>query len=518
MLDDHRVCGLFARARAAVPCIGSEDIMTTFSTPRNRVVIGRVGPRGRQETPGQSNLTPDATSDGPSGGLGEMLDRASGQLAIIRRTLEHADALERATRQRAGELDQRIDTARRLNTEIDQRLAAAGRANGVLEQATTALVGLEALVTRMHSMHAGFEQRFAERLAAAQGDLETRLAGAIETSQRKVMERAEVLERSLYVQSEACEERVRTLAESYEKRIGELTARINNTIGHAEDAHARLDGEVEAAWSGIERDLNAHAESLHARLDRETAATHARVSLLLDSASDRVAIMESQAQHIEVKIGARVDELCTRAARILGCDPSAETSTSPSAGSLLKAVVDAQAVLADCDDASMRITIAARKADEAAGRAEVATELARAVAHERQGDLSQIGETVRAGEARVREFEETLADAVRRHDETASKMEHAQRQMASLREDLETIATAARYHVDQVRDAQRQADLSAETARVRAASLERAMEDVTRQAESLVGMARDVGTLLAKVQEARDGLAGGAGGPSIVAA
>ena len=130
--------------------------------------------------------------------LSDMVDRAGAQLLILRRTLDEASAVNRQSRQRAGELTQRLEAEQELVAEIDERLAAAEGASGTLDKAARTLRALEQLVGQIRGASAAIEQRVSTKLAEQGAAFERRIA---EMSAKFEARLDEVLEQTTGVDS-----------------------------------------------------------------------------------------------------------------------------------------------------------------------------------------------------------------------------------------------------------------------------------------------------------------------------
>lgn len=473
--------------------------MTTFSSSaRPRVVVTRA-PKpapAADASAGIADLLPAVASDVP---LGALIDRSQAQVVVLRRALEEAMSVERAAASQAQQLQQRLEQGKRFASEFDQRLTAASKAAGVLETAAQTLRGLENLIAQMRELQSGAEQRFMQAIDRAREQAEAALSAKFEDA----LQRAEGA-------VERYEERFQEQEQRFAARLEALETRVNDSADKVEHAHSRVAQHIADAWNGIERRLKTEHDQLLSQLDRAAAASQARVSLILDSAAERVNIMESQGQRLSVDIAGRVDAMCEQASRVLGLDPRqphlAEHDTPPRT-SLLGALSAAEEKLHDTNSAATRLSVLLSRADEIGNRVTQATQLAQGVAFDREEDASRIRRTIDQGVEQLSTYEAALARAADQHARALSEMTQVRDALSTAREDLERMAAAAQYHADSVRDnesrlsaARAQADLSAETARVRAETLDRAMQQVTLQAEALVGLAKDVGTLLGQAQ------------------
>jgi chromosome segregation ATPase len=488
--------------------------MTTFSSAaRPRVVVSR-SPAARAGAASTIEPRPAIAADVP---LGDLIDRSQAQVVVLRRALEEAMNVERAAAGQAEQLHQRLEQGRRFAAEFDQRLSAASKAAGVLEAAAHTLRGLEHLIAQMRELQSGADQRFALAIERAREDSEAALAAKFEESLHRAQGAVD-----------RYEERFQEQERRFTARLEALESRVSESAGNVDNAHARVAQHIADAWTGIERRLKSEHDSLLSQLDRAAASSQARVSLILDSASERVSIMESQGQRLSVDIAQRVDGMCDQAARVLGMDPRTPHLTpiaGVSSSSLLGALEHAREALKNSDAAAIRLSALLGRADESHARVTAATQLAQGVAFDREEDAARIRRTIDQGLEKLTGYEASLSTATEQHAKALAEMTQVRDALSTAREDLERMASAAQYHADTVREnesrlstARAQADLSAETARVRAEALDRAMQQVTLQAEALVGLAKDVGTLLGQAEAMKSQLANGESGESDTAA
>lgn len=478
--------------------------MTAFSSSaRPRTVVARSSKPGANGQGGidlalvTPALPPTLASDVP---LSSLIERSQSQVVVLRRTLQEASTLEQAAAEQTRQLHQRLEQGRRFTSEFDQRLNAASKAAGVLDSAAQTLRGLEQLIANMRELQNGAADRFAHAVEQARVQAENALLAKFGESLQRAQGAVDQYE-----------ERLREQEQRFQTRLNELEARINDSSDKVEHAHSRVAQHIAEAWTGIERRLKTEHESLLSQLDRSAAASQARVSLILDSASDRISIMESQGQRLAVDIAQRVDVLCEQATRVLGMDPRREHLTPPEGPektSLLGAAEHARATLKESDAAAIRLSALLSRADEVGNRVTQATQLAQGVAFDREEDAARIRRTIDQGLEQLSTFETALTRATDQHTRAISEMTQVRDALSTAREDLERMASAAQYHAESVREnearlseARTQADISAETARVRAETLDRAMQEVSLQAAALVELAKDVGALMGQAQQ-----------------
>ena len=385
--------------------------------------------------------------------LSDMVDRASAQLLILRRTLDEAGTVSRQVRQTTTDLTQRLDHGQRLKTEIDQRLQAAGAASGVLEKASITLRGLEQLVSQIRVASGALEQKISAKLAEQ--------------------------------------------AATFDRKLAELSDRFNARI-------AQITAESELVASQAEHKLKTDTDRLGAEIDRRVAQVQARSSLVLDSASDRVQTLERQAEHLGGVITQRVETMCSEAARVLGHDPRAQPREEPTPGSLAERLTTTRALIKEAEDASIRLASLLGETEQASKRVRNAGEEARDaidnVASLREKAVAQVEHAL----SRVHELDASLLDAGERHAKAIDRMTEANTQLATLREDLGTMASAFGYHISQARDAQQSLSQTCSKAGDQIRTLDDAAAHVARQAQSLVALARDAATLIAQAQKPKE--------------
>lgn len=514
--------------------------MTTFSSAaRPRVVLGRgiksslSGREGnRGEAGGLDANFAFESQPAVEQTLSELLDRARSQVLLLRRALDEAATLERGSITRAADLTQRLELGKRMGAEFDQRLEAAHKAAGVLPQAASALRGLEALVEQMRAMQSGAEQRFAAQVAEAQARVERSLMDELEKTRSQMRVRCEEFAGAFRGELDGASERLRGVVDEYEQRLRDqeerfetrlrdMSARIAESEGNVENAHQRLADHIAGAWGGIEKRLLVESDRLSSEIDRKSAGVQARLSLILDSAAERVDILDSQGSRLSGDIEGRVQSMCDRAARLLGLstlsasgEPVVE-GDEPRQGSLLAALDEARVVLSTADGAATRLSLLVQRADEATQRARETLENAQVVAATREGEAERVERTIQQGLEQLKMFEQSLGSAAERHQAGLEELQRVREMTSTAREDLQAMAAAASFHAEQVREqearldeARRRAEASAAEATSRAAALDRAMEQVTNQAAELVAMARDVSVLVDKARQSRDGQAG----------
>lgn len=511
--------------------------MTTFSSAaRPRVVIGRglPGSRGREEAPVSSAWGGSDLSGGSQPveqSLAQLLERSQSQVMVLRRALDEAATMERSAISRNAEMHQRLEQSRRFGAEFDKRLEDAARAAGALPQAAAALKGLEALIAEMRRIQTGAEQRFAEQVAKAQRETELSLGERFERTHHELKARCQEFEKAFDAELDNAAERLRGIVEGYERRLvdqehrfeerlGELASRIAESEGKVEHAHQRVADHISGAWGTIETRLKSEHDRLSADIDRKGAGVQARLSLILDSAAERVDILETQGARLSGEIEARARVMCDRASKVLGFNVSSERGEElpergEKPGSVLSALEKLRDALHDSDSAAIRLSALVERATEMSGRVSTAAEEARSLVGEREAEIARVRAAVDQGLERLAQFEASLNDAGTRHAASVDELNRVREAMTTARQDLEAMAAASAFHAEQVREhesrldeARRQADASAENARVRARALDRAMEEVTAQAGELVSMARDVSTLIERAKATRESVAG----------
>lgn len=379
--------------------------------------------------------------------LSDMIDRASAQVVMLRRAVEDAAGADRIVRQNAAELAQRLAQGQRFAADFDQRLIQAGQAASVLDKAVLALKSLESVVEQMRAANDTVSRSMNARLR--------------ETEQR------------------------------FEQRLADMQASFDAAI-------ARVQSQVTESRKGIEQ----HAEQVCATVDRHAAQAQARVSIILDSASDRLQTMEDQLERLGGETMTAVHDLCGRAATLLGHDPrTGTTGQALAAGSLAAAVRDADDAINECNSAVLRVAVAKQDALATTESINQATHAARQIELTRSPLIEQLRTSMDEAISGAERARQGLVEVTKSQEAAIVRSDEASALLARQREDLKAIAEATRYHIDQARTAQNTLEAITLKADDTGQVLKSAMQEVTVQAASLVELARKVTQLVRAAQE-----------------
>jgi V/A-type H+-transporting ATPase subunit G/H len=467
---------IIARAQARVDALGEPTSTTSAakmpraarpdargSSPRKPQPSGEAGVVGMIE-PAPSSETIATTTGDRSGDLRDLVDRASAQLVALRRALDESATIARQTRAGAQELARAMDVADATRRASEQRLGSAeeatARAAGMLEKTSAAMKSLEQMLTRIRG---------------ASGAIEDRISQALDT------------------QKAGFEQRFRELEVGFEQRLADL--------GQRQEA---LLEERMASAVARERELKARHDAMGAEIDRRVAQVHARLSLVLDSSSDRVATLEGQAEKLGGVITDRVEALCRRAADVLGSDPREAFTSDPRPGSLAERLAHAELLTRNTDDAIVRLTGLLRSAQAAHEK----LDSAQLEAHASREALVSASDAARSAaeevQARLAALDSQIRDAGGQQDRAVQEMRDAHDRLSTTREDLTTAASAFSYHLEQARAAQREVESATREALERGADVRQAssaaLAELRERAAELVQVAREAAGL---VREAR---------------
>jgi chromosome segregation ATPase len=456
--------------------------------------------------------------------LADMLDRASAQALVLRRSLEEAAVVDRVVRQHLGDLHQRLEQTGRVQLDLDQRLSALSAGASVLEHASTALSALETLLGQLRAtqemLTASFEQAMRERLAEREAAMEQRLLDLEARVGRRSSEVLATIEQRLIAlepTTTALESRVTgrldTFVKSFDVRLGLLEDQQLESL-------RALDERVRTAASGVDTiaeqcrsSVEIQAAGMLAEIDRRSAQVQARSSLVLDAVSDRTRILEQQAAFSSQQLAERVESLCSSARNLLGIEVRTGAA-SPAEGSLLSAIDEARSLLDRVRTATSGVDAMIDKADERIADLKSSIDIASTQSQTLESERQRTRLAIESGAQHLGMYQLALSEAGDLQARALLEMDEVRTRLTSMREDLATATSATQYHIDQINAAEAGAQetvaaLSVGTAeaRVKADGLQRAMIDVTAQAESLVALARDVAALMAKAQAQRDAMA-----------
>lgn len=206
--------------------------------------------------------------------LGEMLDRAATQVAMLRRAVEDAAGADAAVRRHAGELNQRLAQGEQFAAEFDQRLARAGQAAGVVEKAAVALGAMEGVIAQMRGAQEAITRTFDAKMRVQQEAMEGRLAEQ---------------ERFFIA-------RMRAQQETFERRIADMSAGFERAMEGAGAEATRACEQFEETLEERRKSLMAAIETACAGADRHVAQMQARASLVLDGVRDRMEVLEERGE------------------------------------------------------------------------------------------------------------------------------------------------------------------------------------------------------------------------------
>ncbi len=435
--------------------------------------LAPIAPWGVQPT--WPNPDP-AASQGGSPTLSEMVDRASAQLVILRKAVEEAGVADRSVRQHALELAQRVQQGQRFAQELDQRLSAAGRAAGMLEKATGALTALEKVLEQMRSAQAAVSRGIEQRLEKQQQEFDRLLREQQARFQRRLSEIESASEQAVRASHERAE---RTIAEA--ERRGEDIARKLDELSR----------DAEAVIEERRRAIQQQVDQAVAAADRQAAQVQARVSLVLDGASERLDLLEQQGKRLGVDAQEAIDALCERAALVLGHDPRSSFSTPPRPGSLADAVSKGESVVREVDDAGLRIAACRGEAMSVMDRLLDAVQQGRQVVELGEPALAELRASMERAMIEGQRACDALGESTRAQRHAAEQADRASELLSRQRDDLSAVAEASRYHVEQCRAAEVTLRATLADAEARGPDLERSAREVRREAERLVQLARE---------------------------
>ncbi len=225
--------------------------------------------------------------------------------------------------------------------------------------------------------------------------------------------------------------------------------------------------EQREAFAARLAELDAKAAAYGAEFERRAAATSARVSLLLDDAGQKLADLEANATRVGAAARDRIERACEAAAAVIGHDPRSADTNKPASGSLADLVARSEVACTNTDESILR--------------------------------LSAMSELAAQAEARLGK---SITEAQRYGDEQS---------LASLRDDLESVAASVRYNLSKAQQAEATlagvVQQSAMCVTGLDQAMDQAMDQATDQAAGLVQVARDVAGLIVQAERTRDTLA-----------
>lgn len=361
----------------------------TPTQPAARVAVAEETP-----APAPASAQTNAT-------LADLVDQASAQLLVLRRTLDEAVSLTSAAHRQANELASEVAQSRSAGDELAQKLAHVGRSMTVLDKAADGIATLEDVLGRIGSLRDALAADFDRRLDRHKQDFESRLARMdqeFKTACSRQSERADAV-------------------------IAELAARVESRIDSIEnDMSRRIDAAESQGTLEIERGLERmrdHAQTAErkaaetearmrdtwdrsaAEIDRRSAQAQARTSVLIDSAQQELAALESRAERIAQSADAQVREIAERVNAVTGgaCD---DWRQSAKPGSLPELVQHAEAVMTNLQLASGK-----------------ARELTAGAAHAADEASARMDEALKRSDGRAALLERVMQDATRHAEDMA---------------------------------------------------------------------------------------------------
>ena len=282
--------------------------------------------------------------------LAELVDRASAQMMILRRTLDEAQVLGNAARRASDDLASNLAHVQQAQSEIDARMGRAAAGLRVLDSARETLHALDEVVSRIRTVKDGLGQEFDNRLR----EQASRFERHIEELGREWAAR---LERQHEAWTQRLSRLERLVNERFEEAERELPSRVellkSSSIVEIEQACEEVRaaaGAAEKSADGALRAARAESDRIAAGLERLASQAQARASLALDSAQERVQELEQRSAQIEAGTRQRLNEMAHEAATTLGVEVRSLSSEQgwrdrPRPGSLAELVLQAEGTL-----------------------------------------------------------------------------------------------------------------------------------------------------------------------------
>lgn len=413
-------------------------------------------------------------------GLGELIDRAASQTLVLRRAVDEAAAGDRSLRRDLQELANRLEQGQRFAGEFDRRLAEAGQAAVVLEKASGALRGLEQVVEHIRAAQSQVHARFEQKLDEARAQFE-----------RRLRERESELDARLIKFQETTERRIADLVAMYDGALERITAQAQAAEQSSQTHTAEL-----------RRRATEQGERLAQTIDRHAADAHARVSVILNSASDRLRTLEVEAEGITGPARAAMDRMCQDAQKLLGIDPRTPDIIDITPGSLAAAIAEARALVERVDSAKDNVDAYTAQAQAATAQLERVCEQARSISTAAAPELVSLQDAVISAIDQARQAQAKLDAALTAQDQARQVADAGSTRLATLREDLDTMSAAARYHVAQAQQAGEVLRTVIEQAETTRTSLATSIEEAAGTSKALIDVGRVVGELIAKAPAA----------------
>lgn len=330
------------------------------NTVRDGAMVGGV--RVVRMKTGTSAPVPQApvvvSAAGGSGGLGlsELVDRASAQLMILRRTLEEATALGNAARRESDGIATQIVHAQRSREQIEERIRQAGTALSVMDRAGETVKTLEDVVARIRGVREAMQSEMERRLESQRQAFDARI-------EQMTHELAERLERQ---------------EEEWVGRFGRLEALMDGRFGEVERAIPVRIAEVrDRAMEQISlaaESARAKGDGMVAELDRRSAQAEARANIVLDAAQERVMDLERAAERTGESVREQIEDLKRCATGLMGVNGNAIGEADAwrghaPVGSMGALVLRAETVMQSASRATERLESATRDAETITAKA-----------------------------------------------------------------------------------------------------------------------------------------------------
>lgn len=234
----------------------------------------------------------------PQLGLADLVDRASVQLMILRRTLDEATALGNAARLERDALGTQLVQSQQAKAELDASVERSGAAISVLDRASESVRSLEEVLGRIRGLREAVARQLDEHARQQREAMETRLARA-EQEWAARLARLESL----------VGERIRDAERDLPARVGQVESAAVVEIERARQELRTHAAEADRAAEESARRLKAEHDRLGAALDRQCAQAQARVSLLVDQAQEKLSDAERRGEALARSAGEQVRRL-----------------------------------------------------------------------------------------------------------------------------------------------------------------------------------------------------------------
>lgn len=289
--------------------------------PENRASVGAVGLAG---TSTHAPSFPSSAGTSREAGLADLVDRASAQLMIIRRTLDEASTLGNAARRESETLSSRIGQARQASESLQDNLKQTASALRVLDRAADSVRALEDVLGRIRALREALADQVEQAAAAQNEAIEARFA----RTEREWTARITRLESLM---NERLGEAERTIP----ARMSLIESAAIVEIERAKQDLLTRAGEVERANDDAARKARAEHDRLNAALERQAAQAQARVSLLVDRAQEQLGDAERRAETLAAAGKDRAREIDALTVRAEQCSVDLEHMLEKSDGRAL---------------------------------------------------------------------------------------------------------------------------------------------------------------------------------------